>query len=95
MLKLSISGVSQRPTKRKGNPKGTGGLYGEGMFTDQADLGGGNSLFLYVMCKPAYSARAVWSDRYENDGSNVVLFHDGSEIASLFLHLDRVGRPHE
>jgi len=94
-LELRIYRVSQRSAEGKSNPKGPGRFYGERVLANQADLGGGNPLCLNVMCKPAYSARAVWSHRYEENGVNPVLFHDRSEVAGLFIHLKRVGRSHE
>jgi hypothetical protein len=56
------------------------------MLADQADLRCGDSFFFDVVSKPAYGARAVWSNGDKHHASDVVLLEESRQGARGGLH---------
>jgi len=73
-LKGAVIRFAKWPPERKTDPESPGRLDPLGMFLDQTDLGGGDAFILQIMGKPADRARAVRSDRYQQDGIDLVIF---------------------
>ena len=94
-LKCGIVWHAERTSQFKGHPQCSGRLRLLRMQPDKADLGCRQSLFFEEMGEHADGARAQGSDRYQQDGIDLILDHQMSNAASLILQGHRVVRSHE
>jgi len=65
------------------------------VFTDKANLGGGESLLFKKMGKPADGARAKRSNRDQQDAIHLVFPEQAGQIACHWLHPHGVSGTHE
>jgi hypothetical protein len=65
------------------------------VFSNQADLGGGNPLSFQIVAQRAYGARAERSDRHQQDRIHGVSFQKAGQAPGSLFHGGRVGGPHE
>ena len=94
-LKLCVIRDSQRTTQLKRNPKRPRRRYLLSVLSNQADLGGGNTLFLEIVPERANGTRAEGSYRYQQHTVHVILFEYARQITRSRFHASRICRTHE
>ncbi len=94
-LESRVVGKTQGAAQFEGHPQSPGWPYYFGVLPYQADLGRRYIFLFQVMRKPAHGARAVRSDRNQDDSINRISFKQSGQLAGLLFHVSRIGGSHK
>ena len=92
---LPLDRLEELADQGKSDPERPGWLNLLGVLPDQADLGGGDAFILEIVREPAHGARAVWSDRDEQDTVDPVALEQHGQFSGFTFHRGGICRPHE